>query len=462
MPLVVDTRTGRVRGRLDRGVTAFRGVPFARAPLGALRLRAPAPVDPWTGVRECAEPGPAAPQNPSRFAALFGDRVGAQSEDCLTLDLWTAGFEGIPRPVLAFVHGGGFAEGAAGDPCARGRRLARGGDAVVVNLQYRLGALGFYAPNVGLLDLCAGLEWVRDEIDAFGGDPGQVTLYGHGAGATAVACLLAMPRARGLFQRAIVSSASFDADSRERAEARRHAFRRALELPAGDEAKLAGLPLPAILAAQARAGGFRPQVDGELLPAAPLEAAASGAGPALPLLVGTARDETRIHELVDPSLAALRPEDVPARLEALGLARVAAEDGFALARALEPGASPNTLFHRAGTELRYAEPARRLADAHAARGAPVFAYRFDLSGWSAQGGTGAFHGLELPLVFGTRRVAPLGRFFEEVPGAKPVGRRMRDAWTAFARSADPRAPLLPQWPRYTAEGRYTQAFSESG
>ena len=458
MPLVVDTRTGRVRGRLDRGVTAFRGVPFARAPTGPLRLRPPAPAEPWSGVRECGEPGPAAPQNPSRFSALFGPRAAAQSEDCLTLDLWTAGFEGVPRPVLVFVHGGGFAEGSAGEPCARGRRLARGGDAVIVGLQYRLGALGFYAPNLGLLDLCAGLVWVRDEIDAFGGDPGQVTLYGHGAGATAVACLLAMPRARGLFQRAIVSSASFEVDTRERAEARRHAFRRALELPGGDEAKLGGLPLAAILAAQARADGFRPQVDGEILPAAPLDAAARGASAALPLLLGTARDETRLHELVDPSLASLRAEDVPARLEALGIARAAAEDGFALARALEPGASANALFHRAGTELRYAEPARRLADAHAARGLPVFQYRFELSGWSAQGDTGAFHGLDLPLVFGTRRIAPLGRFFDDVPDAKPVGRRMRDAWMAFARSGDPRAPLLAPWPRYTAEGRHTQTF----
>src|SRR5262245_28145840 len=130
MPLVVETRTGLVRGRLDRGVTTFRGVPFARAPIGALRFAPPQPAEAWTGVRECAEPAPDAPQTPSRFAALYGPRAEKQSEDCLTLDLWTAGFEGVPRPVLVFVHGGDFAEGGTSDPCVRGRRLARGGDLV--------------------------------------------------------------------------------------------------------------------------------------------------------------------------------------------------------------------------------------------------------------------------------------------------------------------------------------------
>jgi para-nitrobenzyl esterase len=197
------------------------------------------------------------------------------------------------------------------------------------------------------------------------------------------------------------------------------------------------------------------------LPAAPLEAAARRELAPVPLIVGSARDETRIHDLVDPSLAELPRADVAARLEALGIAPAAAQDGLALARALEPGASPSALFHRAATELRYAEPARRLAAAHAARGAPTFLYRFDLAGSSAQGDTGAFHGLELPLIFGTRRIAPLGRFFDDVADAKPVGRRMRDAWTAFARSGDPRAPLTEPWPAYTTADRATLVFDAS-
>jgi len=452
LPLVVETRTGLVRGRLDRGVTAFRGVPYGRAPVGALRFQPPRPAEPWTGMRDCVEPAAAAPQNPSRFAPILGERAEKQSEDCLALDLWTAGFEGVPRPVLVFVHGGGFAEGSSGDSCVRGRRLARGGDSVVVSLQYRLGALGFFAPNGGLLDLVAGLEWVRDEIDAFGGDANRITLFGHGAGATAVACLLAMPRARGLFQRAILASGCYEVDSAERFEARRAAYLRALDLLPGDGAKLAGLPVSDLLGAQLRTGGFRPVVDGSILPSAPL--AAPGAG--LPLVVGTARDETRILELSDPSLRELPEAALVTRLVEAGVTRERAAE--ALAR--EAAGTPNARFHRVATELLYRAPARALADAHAARAA-VYHYRFDLSGQAGSGETGAFHGLDLPLVFGTRRVTPLGRFFDDVPEAKPVGRRMRDAFAAFTATGDPRSPLLAPWPRYTAQEHATYLFSAS-
>ena len=455
MPLVVDTRPGRIRGRLDRGVTAFRGVPYGRAPVGSLRFAAPVPVEPWPDVRDCVDPAPSAPQIRSRFSAVLGERAEKQSEDCLALDLWSAGFDGVPRPVLVFVHGGDFAEGSIAEPAVRGRRLARGGDLVVVSLQYRLGALGFFAPNLGLLDLVAGLEWVRDEIDAFGGDANRVTLFGHGAGATAVACLMAMPRAQGLFQRAILASGRYAVDSAETADKRRADYLRTLELLPADGAKLGALPLEELLAAQLRRGGFRPVVDGTVLPQAPLDAIRTGAASAIPLLVGGTRDETRILDLVEPSLRSLSRMGIVTRLVEEGVTPEAAA-----AAAGAEGASAQTLFHRTATEQLYRLPARAIADAHSAR-APVFQYRFDLSGSAGGSDTGAFHGLDLPLVFGTRRIAPLGRFFEDVPEAKPVGRRMRDAFAAFASAGDPRSPLLGAWPRYTAAERTIYAFNAS-
>jgi len=456
VPLVVDTRAGSVRGRLDRGVTAFRGLPYARAPIGPQRFRPPLPCEPWPGVRECVEPGPAAPQAPSRFAVVLGERAPRQSEDCLSLDLWTAGFEGVPRPVLVYVHGGHFAEGSAAELTVRGRRLARGGDLVFVSLQYRLGALGFFEANLGLRDLVAGLEWLRGEIDAFGGDARQLTLFGHGAGATAVACLACMPAAAGLFQRAILASGAFEVDSRERAAERRAAFLRALELDSRDGAKLGGVALQDLLHAQAGVG-FRPVADGSLLPLAPLEAIARGEAAGTPLVIGTARDETRILDLVEPSLRELPRAGVVARLEAEGISRPTAREAFELASAHDGTASGHALFHQIATDIRYTEPARRLAEVHAAQGAPVYRYRFELAGASAAGDCGAFHGLELPLVFGTRRISPIGRFFEDVPEAKPVGRRMRDALAAFVRSGDPRSPLGGAWSR---EGVFR--FSASG
>ncbi|HXX48616.1 MAG TPA: carboxylesterase family protein [Myxococcota bacterium] len=461
MPLVVDTRAGPVRGRLDRGVTAFRGIPYARPPVGALRFRPALPSEPWPGVRACIEPGPAAPQSPSRFAAVLGERAPTQSEDCLSLDVWSAGFEGVPRPVLVYVHGGDFREGSAAELTVRGRRLARGGDLVFVSLQYRLGALGFFEPNLGLRDLVSGLEWVREEIDAFGGDARRVTVFGHGAGGTAVACLACMPSAAGLFQRAILASGRFEVDTRERAAERRAAFLRALEMDPRDAEKLNGVPAPELLRAQASAA-FRPVVDGSLLPRAPLEAFARGEAARVPLVIGTARDETRLLDLVEPSLRELARRDVVARLEDEGISRAAAADAFELASTRDRLASGHALFHQIASEIRYAEPARRLAEAHAASGAAVYRCRFELAGFSAAGDCGAFHGLELPLVFGTRRISPLGRFFDDVPEAKPVGRRMRDAFAAFARSGDPRAPLGGPWPRAAAGDAELFRFSAPG
>jgi para-nitrobenzyl esterase len=471
VPLLVDTRFGRVHGRLDRGVTVFRGVPYAAPPVGALRFQPPARREPWSGVLDCRDPGPAAPQNAPRLALLApGATALAQSEDCLRLDLSTAGFDGLPRPVLVFVHGGAFAEGAAADPGTRGRRLARGGDLVVISLQYRLGALGFLDPaelppeagirdaNLGLLDLVAALEWVREEVDAFGGDPHNVTLFGEGSGATAVACLLAAKSARGLFQRAILASGALRIDTREDSLRRTHELLGALGLDAADARKLADLPVATLLAAQARAGGFRPTVDAALLGAAPLDAARAGTLAPVPVLIGSNRDETRVLELEDAALGKLDREGAAKRLRERGLDAARAEAALETYTSLRGTASPAELFHAIETDRCFRIPALRVADALSALGAPAHVYEFAFSGVSEQGPTGAFHGLEQPFVFGTRRIHALGPLIEDGAEAKALSRRMREAWTAFTRSGNPRSPLVGHWPAYTAPDRATLVF----
>jgi para-nitrobenzyl esterase len=473
VPLVVETRFGLVRGRLDRGVTVFRGLPYAAPPIGPLRFKPPQRPEPWAGVRDCGEPGPAAPQNSARPPMLAGPRPTSHSEDALRLDLWTAGFEGIPRPVLVFVHGGGFAEGAASDPGTRGRRLARGGDMIVISLQYRLGALGFLDPvdlprnagladaNLGLLDQIAALEWVREEIDAFGGDPQNVTLFGEGAGATAVACLLASPRARGLFRRAILASGALDVDAREDSTRRTRALLAALGLKPADAGKLVDLPVAALLDAQRRAGGFRPAIDGTLLAQSPLAAARAGSITRVPVLLGTNRDETRVLEFEDPDLRRLDRDGLGVRLREIGLDAELVEQAIAVYTKSRPDASPAELFHAIETDRRFRVPNLRLAESLAALEAPVYVYELAFSGVSAQGPTGAFHGLEQPFVFGTRRIHPLGALVEDGPDAKALSRRMRDAWTAFTRSGDPRSPGVGIWPAYTARDRATLVFDAS-
>jgi para-nitrobenzyl esterase len=220
MNSVVETSHGKLRGIEERGVCVFRGIPYAQPPVGELRFRSPVPPQPWTGVRDASRFGPAAPQNAALLGPLLGLGVGQMSEDCLSLNIWTPKPDGGRRPVLVWIHGGAFILGAGSQTLYEGSVLARRGDVVVVTINYRLGALGFLhlkglcgdalpaSGNEGLLDQIAALEWVRDEIAAFGGDPTNVTIFGESAGAMSCATLLGAPRAQGLFHRAILQSGS--------------------------------------------------------------------------------------------------------------------------------------------------------------------------------------------------------------------------------------------------------------
>ena len=216
----VETTSGKLIGATHRGTHVFRGIPFAAPPVGALRFRPPQPVAPWSGVREALTFGPMAPQLPSALEALAGNTPLGQSEDCLTLNVWTPACDGAKRPVMVWIHGGGFTTGTAASPWYSGTNLALQGDVVVVTANYRLGALGFMhladvggeawgsSANCGILDQVAALRWVRDNVAGFGGDPDNVTVFGESAGGCSVVTLLATPAAKGLFHKAIAESAS--------------------------------------------------------------------------------------------------------------------------------------------------------------------------------------------------------------------------------------------------------------
>ena len=219
--LVVRTKAGELRGARENGIAVFRGVPYAAAPVGELRFAPPQPVPAWRGVRDASQDGPIPPQGRSRLAHVMGDFERPQSEDCLTLNIWTPAADSKKRPVLVWIHGGAFASGAGSLPWYSGERFAANGDVVVVSINYRLGALGFLClpgvsdGNLGLLDQVAALRFVRDNIAAFGGDPDNVTVVGQSAGAASIAILMTMPQARGLFRRAILQSTPFGRMSRD-------------------------------------------------------------------------------------------------------------------------------------------------------------------------------------------------------------------------------------------------------
>ena len=255
---VVRTTAGELRGSIENGMAVFRAVPYAAAPTGELRFKPPQPMPGWQGVRDATRDGPIAPQGRSRLAHVMGDFERPQSEDCLTLTVWTPAADSRKRPVLVWIHGGAFASGAGSLPWYSGERLAANGDVVVVSINYRLGALGFLClpgiseGNLGLLDQVAALRFIRDNIAAFGGDPDNVTVVGQSAGAASIAIIMTMPQAGGLFRRAILQSTPFGRMARTLEDSHRIGQRLldVLGLKPDEMEALKSLPFAKFIAAQ--------------------------------------------------------------------------------------------------------------------------------------------------------------------------------------------------------------------
>ncbi|MYY09702.1 carboxylesterase family protein [Streptomyces sp. SID4919] len=444
------TPSGPVRGTLENGVAVFRGIPYAQAPVGALRLRAPEPVAPWDGVLVADRFGPTAPKVPYAppMDALLPDPE-VPGDGCLNLNVW-APWEpgegqapGPGRPVMVWVHGGSLVRGSSAVPVYDGTAFARDG-VVLVSLNYRLGIEGFGvfpdAPaNLGLLDQIAALRWVRDCVAAFGGDPERVTVFGESAGAISVAALLTAPAARGLFRRAVVQSGAPIALPLARARATTEAVARRLGVPA-TVAALAGVDRDRLLAAQTEVTGkgtpltgghsFQPAVDGDLLPRDPAVALAEGASAEVEVLMGTNTEEYRLWFV--PGGLTERVGRFTLRL-ALWKTRTPARILRAY-RAGRPGALPGELLGALAADKLLLVPQTRLADARRAGPARTFVYEF---GWpSPVRGLGACHALELGFVFDT-----LGRPGTDAltgPDApQELADAMHAAWVRFAATGDP-------------------------
>lgn len=474
MATTVETSLGRLRGRERRGVQVFRGIPYAEAPRDALRWRPPQPPRPWSEVRDARRLGPSAPQMPPAIW-LVQRTVGAmnaQSQDCLYLNVWTPACDRGRRPVLVWIHGGAFVLGSGGARLYDGGSLARHGDVVVVTINYRLGALGFLdvralggdgVANAGLRDQIAALEWVRDHIEDFGGDPERVTIFGESAGGMSVGTLLGTPAAKGLFHRAVCQSGAAHNASSE-AQARRVAEVFLTAIGAEDLADLEKRKTSEILAAQretvVRLGighgvlPWQPSVDGDLLPVPPLEAVAKGLARGVPTLVGTNRHEWRLFMLGDRKGARLDQAGLERRLaralpgsDAFGvpLARRAA---MAYERMSQRRlARPRDRWEAFQSDRIFHQPAHRLAGAQDEH-APTFAYQFS---WSPPGPgrrLGACHGLEIPFVFGTLSEPALRPFLASARHARRLSAQMQEAWIQFARHGDPGHEDLPEWPSY--------------
>ncbi len=476
-PVVVATPHGLVRGLRRDGVDVHRRVPYAAPPVGRLRFAAPAPPAPWTGIRQAASASTRAIQPlppPVRAARLVGPR-GRYGENCLTVDVvapagsaadTAAGRPG--RPVLVWVHGGAYRTGGAAD--YDGAPLARLGDLVVVTVNYRLGAFGFldvadaigldpadsrFPGNVGVRDVLAALAWIRAAIAAFGGDPARVTVAGESAGAGLVTSLLLSPAARGLFAGVIAQSGAPTMNT-EREDAAAAAREFLLALGAGPENAarvLATAPPSRVLAAMRRVNAlrpdglpFRPWFDGDLLP---VSAAAARSAPtlAVPLLIGTNRDEHRLFSV-------LRQAVVPRTRERIAVMLVAEHGAPRASAILRSYPDDAAGLSDLGTHGVFTMPAVHLADRHSGV-APTYRYRFDFG--TSRLGLGAFHAIDLMFVFDSPRVLGRALFGSPAPARDALADRVKRHWVQFVRTGSPGGDWPGgDWPRYDTPRRATR------
>ena len=482
---VVETAQGAVRGLVHEGIEIYRGIPYAAPPVGERRFLPPSPPEPWDGVRDATEFGAMSVQVAAGVTAMLGDGASGNDEDCLFLNVFTPAADSSARPVMVWIHGGGFINGSGSTVWYDGTSLATRGDVVVVTINYRLGALGFLwlgdldpryrSSGVnGLLDQAAALQWVRDNIAAFGGDPDDVTIFGESAGAMSVSTLLAVPAADGLFHRAIAQSgAAHNTFTPEMGAAMSERFM--MHLGVDDLGGILAAPTAAIAEAAVKVeaklfddpsglGGptgialamaFQPVVDGEHLPMSPLLAAREGRISRVPFLTGTNLDEWNLFALMSPS--GLDQPKLLERLDRIFGDDHRVHDAYAADR---PDATPTDLWNAVLTDATFRIPAIRYVEALDACGVPTWLYLFTWPTPAFDGAVKSCHALEIPFVFGVLD-APGAEFFLGSPISTELHRlseRIQDAWLAFVRHGDPSTPALPEWPRWNAGDRPTMRF----
>jgi para-nitrobenzyl esterase len=486
MTSIVETASGRLSGAEHRGVHVFRGIPYAAPPVGPLRFRPPQPPAAWSGVRAATDFGAMSPQLPSPLEQIAGSRPLVQSEDCLSLNVWTPGCDDAKRPVMVWIHGGAFTTGTAATPWYSGTTSARNGDVVVVTVNYRLGALGFThladlggerwasSANCGILDQVAALAWVRDNVAGFGGDPDNVTVFGESAGGCSVVTLLATPSARGLFSRAIAQSASFrQLRSRDEANDRAERFVHELDIDSAHLDRLVDVPVEQLLSAQgkllARRGSgtmggtdfqaFSPAPDGTSLFEVPTEAIAAGAAAEIPVIIGTNRDEIKLFAVWDQALHALDRDGAIARLQrTLGEDTTRIFDAYTASR---PGAPPSEIAMAIASDEGFRMPAIETAEIQHTHGAPTYMYLFAWESPALGGVLGASHALEIPFVFDNVHQPGVAILTGDGDDRGPLASAMNAAWTSFARDGVPEAASLPLWPQYETTERSTMVFDRS-
>jgi len=485
---VAETIYGKIRGVQVNDVSMFAGVPYGATTKGAGRFMPPSKPEKWAGVRDATTPGPRAMQTAGPLGPPTGNPVGdaidfyftgggansfeiantKMGEDCLVLNVATGSLQG-KRPVMVFIHGGGFASGD-GILALSADKWIREEDIVVVGVNHRLNTFGYtflggisekYADseNVGQLDLIAALEWVRDNIESFGGDPQNVTIFGQSGGGAKISTLLAMPKATGLFHKAIVESGSMlSVATPEEATAHAKALLAALGLNEGQVDELQKIPADTLLAVKlpttgtppnASAMGARPVVDGRNILRQTWTPNAPKTASGVSMIIGNCKDESTTFGLGDPALFSLDEAGLREREIKAGIPESEVDKLLALYHRDYPSDTPSDLYFRISSDRGARRHVINQADRKLAGGAGnVFVYNFAWNTPVLDGKLRAFHTAELPLVY--RRVA--------YPESEALSRQFGGAWAAFARTGDPNHSEMPDWAPYNASDRPTMIF----
>ncbi len=469
---VVTTTNGPVRGYVEDGLDVFKGLRYGAAPLGLARFKPPQRPAAWTEAADAVGYGAPAIQSgmaPGERGSSAGDPPApdepGSSEDCLFLNVWTPGLDAKARPVMVWLHGGGFANGSGGAAMYDGGALARRGDVVTVTVNHRLNVFGYlhlgevfgpeYAQSgvAGMLDIVQALEWVRDNIAAFGGDPGNVTIFGESGGGWKVSLLMAMPGARGLFHKAVIQSGP-GLTAKPAAEADKIARALLAALKVDSPEALAAVPTAELSKASVTVGAeimrlYTPVLDGTAIPRHPFEPDASPLNADVPVLIGTNKDESTLFQLTHPRFGAFTEEDVAK------LAKAAAGDKadalLAALRRAYPDYSDTHIGCAAQTAAGMWMNSVRLAERKAAQGsAPAFMYMLTWETPVSRGRLRSPHAVEIPLVFDN--VEKARNFVGRGDDQQVVSDQMSEAWLAFARTGD------PGWATYDAATRTTKLF----
>jgi para-nitrobenzyl esterase len=483
----VKTTEGQLRGYVEDKVQVFKGVAYGASTAGAGRFMPPQKPKSWSGVRDAFEWGPRAPQivggEPEEM--LPTDPREPQGEDCLRLNIWTpSAARGGKRPVMVWFHGGGFASGSGSYAIYSGKELARKHDVVAISVNHRLNIFGFLyladfggkwadASNAGILDGVRALEWIRDNIAEFGGDPGNVTIFGQSGGGGKVATLMAMPSAKGLFHRAIAESgANLAGVPKAQAVKTTETVLQRLNIKPTELDRLQSIPTEQLVnllrpAPGARAAGpgggglnFAPVVDGKSLPHDPFTPTAPAESAAVPFLTGTTATEITFFT-PDAQLGQIDDATFVARVkDLLKVDDAKAKDVIALYRKNQPGRDNIDLFLRMSTDSSFFRAGvDTQAERKAEQGkAPVYVYRFEYYSPVRNGRLKSMHCMEIPFVFDNLEAGKT--YTGNSPAAQKLADQMSASWVAFAKTGNPNHAGMPQWPAFNTNQRPTMVFSE--